>query len=228
MQDDWRASSKLTLNLGLRWDVYPPWIEIDDRQSNFDETTGQFVVASDDATIGGVEVGRYLQTYSKGDFGPRVGFAYDLAGDGKTLVRGGFGVFWNFTPGGTQLVEGAEPAVPAVDGADADADAPYGVNLLLKDGLPAPTGVDPTKSAGRQHAVDLRSRLPRRVRAQVEPQRAAAARRPTTWSRPRMSGSQGRNMVIKVDINQAPPVVGVSDCERQPAVHQTWRRHAVA
>ena len=54
VQDDWRASNKLTLNLGLAWDVYPPWLEVDDRQSNFDETNGAFVLASDDATIGGV------------------------------------------------------------------------------------------------------------------------------------------------------------------------------
>ena len=93
VQDDFRATSKLTLNLGLRWDVYPPWTEIDDLQSNFDVTTGQFVVASDNAVIEGVKVGRYLQTYSKRDIGPRFGFAYDLNGNGKTLVRGGFGVF---------------------------------------------------------------------------------------------------------------------------------------
>ena len=44
--------------MGVRWDVYPPWVEVDDRQSNFDPSTGKFVVASDDAVIDGVKVGR--------------------------------------------------------------------------------------------------------------------------------------------------------------------------
>jgi hypothetical protein len=95
--------------MGLRWDVYVPWVEVDDRQSNFDVTTGKFVVASPDAVMGGVNVGRYLQTYSKGDLGPRFGFAYDLTGDGKTVVRGGVGVFWNFTPGGTSSSKAQNP-----------------------------------------------------------------------------------------------------------------------
>src|SRR6185436_1179893 len=101
VQDDFRVNHKLTMNLGLRWDVYVPWVEIKDRQSNFDESTGTFVVASDGAVINGIKVGRYLQTYSKRDLGPRFGFAYDVFGDAKTVVRGGFGIFWNFTPGGT-------------------------------------------------------------------------------------------------------------------------------
>jgi len=59
IQDDLRMTPKLTINAGLRYDVYKPWVEIKDRQSNFDESTGQFVVASPDAVINGVKVGRY-------------------------------------------------------------------------------------------------------------------------------------------------------------------------
>src|SRR5436190_7516483 len=80
-QDDMRLTDRLTVNAGLRWDVYVPWVEQDNKQANFDPSTGRFVVASDDAVINGVQVGRYLQTYSRRDFGPRLGFAYDLNGN---------------------------------------------------------------------------------------------------------------------------------------------------
>src|SRR5205814_6355729 len=100
-QDDIRVTNKLTVNAGLRWDLFVPWVEIDNRQSNFDPSNGTFVVASDDAVINGIKVGRYLQTFSRRDFGPRAGLAYDLTGDGRTVLRGGYGIFWNVTPGGT-------------------------------------------------------------------------------------------------------------------------------
>ena len=56
LQDDIRASDRLTLNLGVRWDLFVPYVEDDDRQANFDTSTGRFVVASPDATIAGVSV----------------------------------------------------------------------------------------------------------------------------------------------------------------------------
>jgi hypothetical protein len=209
MQDDFRATNRLTLNLGLRWDVYPPWIEVDDRQSNFDESTGKFVVASDDAVIAGVNVGRYLQTYSKRDVGPRFGFAYDLTGNSRTLLRGGFGIFWNFTPGGTSSSKAQNPPFLQATSLNASPSA-YGVNLLLKDGLPAPPGTSPTRPASGSTRsifdINFRDAFARQWNLNV--QQALGTNYMVEIA---YVGSQGRQMLIKGDPNQAPPVVGVTD-----------------
>jgi len=209
LQDDWRTTSKLTVNLGVRWDVYPPWTEVDDRQSNFDMANGAFVIAGDDAQIGGVHVGRYLQTYSKGNVGPRFGFAYDLAGNGKTLVRGGFGVFWNFSPGGTSSSKAQnQPFLQST--ALTPNPSSYGTDLLLKTGLVLPTGVNPNASpAGNtRSAFDVNFRDAYARQWNVNVQRGLGSKYMVEAA---YVGSQGRQMVLKVDVNQARPVVGVTD-----------------
>ena len=209
VQDDYRISSRLTANLGLRWDVYPPWIEVDNRQSNFDESTGQFVVASDNAIVNGVEVGRYLQTYSKKDFGPRFGFAYDLDGSGKTLVRGGFGVFWNFTPGGTSSSKAQNPPFLQSTTINANPTA-YGSNNLLREGLPPPPGVDPSRpaSGSTRSIFDINFRDAYARQWNLNVQRSLFTNYMLEIA---YVGSQGRQMLLKGDPNQAQPVVGVSD-----------------
>jgi hypothetical protein len=209
VQDDIRATRKLTTNLGLRWDVYPPWVEIQDRQSNWDPCAGVFVVASPDATICGTQVGRYLQTYSKRDIGPRFGFAYDLTGDTRTVIRGGFGVFWNFSPGGTSSSKAQNP--PFLQStALTPTPSSYGVNLLLRDGLPPPPGVDPSRPpAGSTRSIfDIHFRDAYARQWNINVQRAIGANYLVEAA---YVGSQGRQMVIKVDINQAPAVLGVTD-----------------
>ena len=208
LQDDWRATSKLTLNVGLRWDVYPPWIEIDDRQSNFDVSTGRFVVASDNAVIQGVEVGRYLQTYSKGDLGPRLGFAYDVAGDGKTLVRGGWGVFWNFTPGGTSSSKAQNPPFLQAT-ALTPTPTTTGINLGLRS-MPVPPGVDPSlpASGATRSIFDINFRDGYAHNFNLNVQRQLGTNYMVEVA---YAGSKGRQMMAKVNPNQAPPVLGVTD-----------------
>lgn len=209
VQDDFRMTQKLTLNMGLRYDVFPPWIEVNNRQSNFDPSTGQFVIASPNAVIDGVHVGRYLQTYSKGDFGPRVGAAYDLTGDGKTILRGGFGIYWNFTPGGTSSSKAQNPPFLQSTALTPTPSA-YGNNLLLKDGLPPPPGVDPNRPAAgsTRSAFDINFRDAYARQWNVNAQRGL-------WTNYLLEiayvGSQGRQMMIKSDFNQAMPVVGITD-----------------
>ena len=186
-----------------------PWVEIDDRQSNFDDITGKFVVASDDAVIDGVKVGRYLQTYSKGDVGPRFGFAYDLNGNGKTIVRGGFGIFWNFTPGGTSSSKAQNP--PFLQSTALTPTSRPTAPTCAQDGLPPPSGrrSDPSARRGRRgRSSTSTSATPTRGNWNLNVQRQLGADYMVEVA---YVGSRGRQMLIKGDPNQAPPVVGVTD-----------------
>jgi hypothetical protein len=206
VQDDFRVTPKLTLNLGLRWDVFVPWVEVDDRQSNFDPSTGRFVLASDDAVINGVNVGRYLQTYSKGDIGPRFGFAYDVNGTGKTIVRGGFGVFWNWGVGGTSSSKATNP--PFLQTTDLNSN--LGIDLRLSDGLPPPPAVDPTLlPAGTTRSVfDINYRDAYAMNWNLNVQRQLGRDYMVEVA---YVGSRARQLTLKTDQNQAPPTVGVTN-----------------
>jgi Carboxypeptidase regulatory-like domain/TonB-dependent Receptor Plug Domain len=87
-QDDFKVNSSLALNLGLRWDYTGPTVEADDRQSNFDYETGQILVANQNGNSRG------LIDVDKLDFAPRLGFAWTPWKDGKTVFRGGYGIFY--------------------------------------------------------------------------------------------------------------------------------------
>ena len=86
VQDDWKATRKLTLNAGLRYDLMTPVFDADNRLANFDPSTNKLVTASDSD--------RSLQRQPKNNFAPRLGAAYQV--DDKTVVRGGYGLGWNF------------------------------------------------------------------------------------------------------------------------------------
>ena len=206
VQDDFRVSSKLTLNMGLRYDVYVPWVEIEDRQSNFDVSTGRFVVASDGAIVDGQDVGRQLQTYSKADLGPRFGFAYDVTGSGRTLVRGGVGVFWNFTPGGTSSSKAQNPPFLQAQ----DFRTTFGTNLTLSTGLPPPPGVDPSRvptgSTRSIFDVDFRDGYTVNYNLNVQHQIGTNYMVELAYA-----GSRGRQYMAKVDPNQAQPTLGVTN-----------------
>jgi hypothetical protein len=89
VQDDWKATSKLTLNLGLRYDFITPALEADNNQTNFDPAgTGSLVFATD----GSLE-DRGLVKSDTNNFAPRIGAVYRL--DERTVVRGGWGIFYN-------------------------------------------------------------------------------------------------------------------------------------
>jgi hypothetical protein len=88
VQDDWRLSPKFTLNLGLRYEYRSPIREANNLWANFDPTSATGLVQQGQAGH------NTMWNPDKGDFSPRVGFAYDVNGKGTTVVRGGFSIIY--------------------------------------------------------------------------------------------------------------------------------------
>lgn len=107
VMDDYRVSNKLTLNLGMRYDIYTPMVEDRDRLANFDFKTGLFVAPR---VTPGVSRSGDVETNWK-NFSPRLGFAYTLTG--KTALRGGYGIFYDMQAdqNDTELAYNPSPGV---------------------------------------------------------------------------------------------------------------------
>jgi hypothetical protein len=86
VQDDWKASDRLTLNLGLRYDIFPSATEKDGRLGNYDPTTRVIQLASGN--------GDRLVKTDKNNFGPRLGFAYGIGAEKNMVIRGGYGLLY--------------------------------------------------------------------------------------------------------------------------------------
>ncbi len=164
VQDNWRVNSRLTLNLGLRWDGVPHTYEANHRMSNFYPSLynfGNAPIFLADGTISPLSPGlgpspnpilAGYQFYVNGlgydglngtpkglvnnhwaAFGPRLGFAYDVTGSGKTVVRGGFGIMYERIQGNDVYNTGGN--------------VPFGANATLNNVMlanptaPALTGV---------------------------------------------------------------------------------------
>lgn len=101
VQDDWRVTRNLTLNLGLAYALVTPITEEHNRQTNFDFGTGKFLIAGQNS---GPAMGLSMD---KTTLEPRFGFAWSPRGSRKTSVRGGYGMYhdssWN--QGGNGLWE---------------------------------------------------------------------------------------------------------------------------
>ena len=97
VQDDYRVSTKLTLNIGLRWEFASPLYERDNNYSNFDPTTDSMIRAT-----GGSLFQRALVHPDYKDYGPRLGLAYTI--NPKTVLRSGYGISYTFfnRPGSAQ------------------------------------------------------------------------------------------------------------------------------
>lgn len=140
VQDDWRATSWLTLNLGMRYEIYTPTTEVDNQMAAFRPELGKIIVASDSDPTVGVKT-----DYS--DIGPRIGFS--ATAPHRIVFRGGFGI--TYTP----VLRGAgsflkNPPFTQNFGPLNSAATSGGLpNLFLSDVPPPLTFSDPTRPEGQ-------------------------------------------------------------------------------
>ncbi len=94
-QDDWRVTDRLTLNMGIRWDLMTGFA--------IDQSLSPNFVLVDDAAragqLGGLIGFEDFGKDAKEDYNniqPRIGFAYDVGGNGKNIVRAGYGIYYDF------------------------------------------------------------------------------------------------------------------------------------
>jgi len=104
VQDDWRATDTLTLNLGLRYETHTPWIEVHDRQANFGPISGtEYIAGQGSCPYSNCRA--LYNSYNGGfDFQPRLGFAWTPSRFGKTtVIRGAYTVSSYLEGTGTNL-----------------------------------------------------------------------------------------------------------------------------
>jgi len=133
-QDDWKANSRLTVSAGLRWDPFIPSKDNLGRVACFEPGAAESVRypnAPPDLIYGGANHdpgcpnAGIFANYA--NYGPRLGFAYQLAADGKTSVRGGAGYYYE-PPNSLiyQQMVGVPPFAPVINLTDISLADPYG------------------------------------------------------------------------------------------------------
>jgi hypothetical protein len=146
IQDDWKVTSKFTLNLGLRWEMDTPRWEKNNRQSGFDGSQINPVSGTPGViTFAGLNgVSKYAHQFDKNNFGPRFGFAYRAMN--SLVVRGGYGISYNGTYQGA--VPNAFNQGFALNGSFSSPDGGFTPAFLFRNGMPAIQRTDLTPAFG--------------------------------------------------------------------------------
>ena len=218
LQDDWRATGRLTLNLGVRYEYSTPYWERDNILSNYDPATNSLVIAKD-----GSLADRALINPDRNNFGPRLGFAYTVTPG--TVVHGGWGISYahfSRAGGGDLLPINGPQVVNAVVNQTNPASPSF---VPAEQGYPVrsrgPVAVQP---ADRQHHL-YAPRLPLEPGAELVPVGPARAHRQDAARRGVRRQPRGRSAAVRQLQPGGAEQRGRHHRAGRPAVHSGVRRH---
>ncbi len=160
VQDNWRVTQNVTLNLGFAWALATPETEVENRQANFNVQNLMWYIPKGSPGISGCTVciptdGRVGIQFDKTALEPRIGFAWKPMGSEKTAVRGGYGIVhdsaWN--QGGQGLWQNP-PYYAEVDPFPTGVCTPFGsTGCGLSNGFLLPVGTPSTTQVTATGAV---------------------------------------------------------------------------
>jgi hypothetical protein len=153
VQDDWRASQRLTINVGLRYDLQPQAREKHNGLGNFDITrinpVNGYLGAMRYAGVNGEGSNFVKENWN--DWGPRIGFALVLTNDNKTVLRGGYAIYYPTTAQVSYDQAAGNPNGFGTATTSYTATTAYGQAFSFRNGVPfAPS--QPLGAAGGQNA----------------------------------------------------------------------------
>jgi hypothetical protein len=207
-QDDFKVSARLTLIYGLRWEYNGPAYALNDNLYSFDLGTGKIVVPNQASmkyispffstalpveTADQMGVGRSLREGDHNNFAPRFGFSYQLDGAAKTVVRGGWGVYYTHYSANVPVGLAA---------------GPFSANLVTTNnfvnGQPLLTLANPFTAAGTPGTLALRAVNPHLRNSYAQQYTLSIERELTRNMKLRASyiGSKGTQLAYRRDVNQ--------------------------
>jgi Carboxypeptidase regulatory-like domain/TonB dependent receptor-like, beta-barrel len=210
VQDDWKLTPRLTMNLGLRYDYHAGWTEQNGQMASFDVATGQIVVPDNGiSNVSPLMPASYVKVVPASSLGlpsdtilrpdrnnlaPRIGVAYKPFHSGDTVLRGGYGIYYDMTP-----LDPLAASVPFVINEVAFTNTPT-PTVVWPQAFPAAGGAGPSSIAlPRAINPDLKMPYSHQWNVTVEHQRW------NTGFRASYVGTAGRSMWYQRDINSPVP-----------------------
>ena len=215
IQDDWKVNSKLTLNLGLRYDYRNVPYETNDHMAwrNLDYAPGGLLVADQSLVSAGIVDGAYYQEAGRRSpenpdrykvFAPRLSFAYRPTESGNTVIRGGYGLFYDSAE--LREIDGAAGVYPYVSRNNYTQTLNQTTPLQTTDQLfPNFSGGGVAKPAFNGFLAVSQSPEPRNPKVQQWSLGVQRQLSRSTTAELNYVGAHGSNLLMRIKIAQALP-----------------------
>ena len=213
IQDDFKVSSRFTVNAGLRYEIFGAETEEDDKIVNFDPVNLRLIYAGEDGASRSVnKETKYL------NFAPRIGLTYDLFGDARTILRTGFGItYFPEQPSASNMIGQQVPYTISQNVSFPTNPTDFGVIRTIDNPFPAIVQVKPRTTEELQaanprvlgHSFENETPYAEQWHLGVERQLLSAMAIELTYA-----GSAGKHLVFCYNPNEVQPGIGSLESRR--------------